>query len=261
MTAEQLASETVEQMAVANAERLRVEHEARRQAEAAEAAHAARAEAEQAALRATQERLAAEARAEALAASLEEARAALLEQTRAALAAAPSAPDPKPAAKAAKPAPAPEPRIQPAGAPDVVEFHSPSSSAALTVLLGLGALAAAGFAVYQAYLDRLTSTPGIVAVAVTLVLVVIVGRARGVTARVWLEHGVLHVEDLDSQHRFDLTSPNTKVQMVGEPGKRRWKVLFLRKGMAPFEVDADLVDPDEFVRALRPWRPNLSPVE
>ena len=266
--AEQLASETIEKMAAANAERVRVER-------SAEAAHQARAAAEEAALRASVEREAAEARAQELARSLEEARAALLEQTKATLAAEgtraavqpPAAPaaEPVPAPVAvpvpkpqAKPAPrAPEPKIQPDGVPELVEFRSPSSSAVITVLLGIGALVAAGVAVYEAYLDRLASTPGIVASAVTLLLVIVVGRAKGGAGQVWLEQGVLHVEEGDSHRRFDLTTPNTKVEMVGSPGERRWKVLFLRKGMAPYEISARLVDPEQFVDAIRPWRQGL----
>jgi len=150
-----------------------------------------------------------------------------------------------------------EPRIRPQGVPDLVELRSPSSSAALTVLLGLGALVAAGVAVYEAYLDRLTTPSGLVASATTLLLVVIVGRAHGAAARVWLEQGVLHVDEGDGHRRFDLTSPTTKVEMVGRPGTRRWKVLFLRKGMAPYEIDASIVDPVPFVEAIRPYRPHL----
>ena len=287
--AEQLASETVEQMAAANAERLRVQQEAREQAAAAEAAHLARTQAEEAALRASlereaaeasarvqaeaaaramAERSAAEARAQELAASLEEARAALLEQTKATLAAEQAraaAPAPAAAASAApvpqaaaRPAPKPaEPKIQPEGVPELVEFRSPSSSAVITVVLGIGALVAAGVAVYEAYLDRLTTPPGIAASAVTLLLVIVVGRAKGSAGQVWLEHGVLHIDEGDSHRRFDLTTSNTKVEMVGRPGDRRWKVLFLRKGMAPYEVNARLVDPGAFVEALLPWRPKL----
>jgi hypothetical protein len=170
---------------------------------------------------------------------------------------APAATTPAPAA-APKPAPKPaEPKIQPEGVPALVEFRSPSSSAFITVLLGVGALVAAGVAVYQAYLDQMTTTPGIVASAVTLLLVIIVGRSKGSAARVWLEHGVLHVDEGDSHRRFDLTTPNTKVEMIGRPGDRRWKVLFLRKGMPPYEVNARLVDPEPFVEAIRPWRPRL----
>jgi hypothetical protein len=290
--AEQLASETAEQAAVANATaqaaliaRTEAEESALRASLEREAAEAhARAQAEAAAR--------AEARAQELATSLEEARAALLEQTKAAMAAqeaavaapptpptpvapptpaAPSAPvapggglGDAPAAQAvpapkpqAKPAPAAESRIQPEGVPELVELRSPSSSAVVTVLLGIGALVAAGVTVYEAYLDRLTTPPGIAAAAVTLLLVVVVGRAKGSAGRVWLERGVLHVEEGDTHRRFDLGSPTTRVEMVGRPGGRRWKVLFLRKGMAPYEIDARLVDPDEFVTAIKPWRPGL----
>ncbi len=281
--AEQLASETVEQMALANAERLRVEQEAREAAAAAEAAHLARTQAEEAALRASLEReaaeaharvqaeaaeraladrSAAEARARELAVSLEEARAALLEQTQATIAAEPAPvptpePAPAPAAAPAPEAPEPEPKIQPEGVPEVVRFHSPGSSAVLTLLLGLGALVAAGVTVYEAYLDQLTTTPGLVAGAVTLVLVLLVGRAKGSVGHVWLERGVLHVDEGDSRRQFDLTTPDTKVEMVGKPGERRWRVLIFRKGSAPYEVNARLVDPEPFVEALRPWRPRL----
>ncbi len=245
--------------------------------EAAEADARAAAEAAAQALTA---RVAAETRAQELATSLEEARAALLEQTKATLAAeqARAAAPPPVAAPAPVPAPAPapapapdektapparpatrppDPRIQPDGVPELVEFRSPSSSALVTVLLGIGALGAAGVAVYQAYLDKLTTTPGLVASAVTLLLVIVVGRSKGSAGHVWLEQGVLHVDEGDSHRRFDLTTPNTKVEMVGQPGERRWKVLFLRKGMAPYEITPRLVDPDAFVDTIRPWRPRL----
>jgi hypothetical protein len=149
------------------------------------------------------------------------------------------------------------PKIQPEGVPELVEFRSPSSSAVVTVLLGIAALVSAGVAVYEAYLDQLTTPAGIAASAVTLLLVIVVGRAKGAAGQVWLEQGVLHVDEGDSHRRFDLTTPNTKVEMVGSPGDRRWKVLFLRKGMAPYEITARLVDPVPFVEAIRPWRPRL----
>lgn len=138
-----------------------------------------------------------------------------------------------------------------------MDLRSPGSSAVVTVLLGAGALVAAGATVYQAYLDRLTSPAGIVAGAVTMLLVLLVGRSEGPTGRVWLESGVLHVDAGGSHRRFDLSTPDTKVEMVGRPGARRWKVLLLRAGMAPYEIDSRLVDPAALVAALKPWRPNL----
>jgi hypothetical protein len=263
-------------MAAADHARAQAEEAALRAGVEREAAEADARAAAEAAADALAARVAAETRARDLAVSLEEARAALLEQTRATLAAeqaraaappaaaaappvaAPPSPPPEPVAPRATPAHRqPEPKIRPEGVPELVEFRSPSSSAVLTVLLGVGALVAAGAAVYQAYLDQLTTRPGIVASAVTLVLVIVVGRSKGSPGQVWLEHGVLHVDDGDSHRRFDLTTPNTKVEMVGQPGDRRWKVLFLRKGMAPYEVNARLVDPGPFVDALRNWRPRL----
>jgi hypothetical protein len=262
--AEQLASETSEQVAIAHHARAQAEEAALRASVEREAAEADARAAAEAAADALAARVAAETRARDLATSLEEARAALLEQTKATLAAeqaraAAPPPPPDPATPRATPAHRqPEPKIKPEGVPELVEFRSPSSSAVVTVLLGIGALVAAAAAVYQAYLDQLTTRPGIVASAVTLVLVIVVGRSKGSPGQVWLEHGVLHVDDGDSHRRFDLTTPNTKVEMVGQPGDRRWKVLFLRKGMAPYEVNARLVDPGPFVDALRPWRPRLT---
>ena len=260
------AREAAEQVAAAHHARVQAEEAALRAGLEREAAEADARAAVEATAEALTARVAAETRARELASSLEEARAALAaEQARAAVppaavpppVAAPP-PPPEPATPRATPAHRqPEPKIQPDGVPEVVEFRSPSSSAVITVLLGIGALVAAGAAVYQAYLDQLTTRPGIVASAVTLVLVIVVGRSKGSPGKLWLERGVLHVDDGDSHRRFDLTTPNTKVEMVGEPGDRRWKVLFLRKGMAPYEVNARLVDPRPFVDALRPWRPRL----
>ncbi len=268
----------------ASTEREAAEAEARAQAQAA-----ARASEERAAAEARAEELAASLE-EARAARLEQTRATLAaeqareverarqaeeaaervaREARAAATAEPAnraaAPEaaretpvaPPPAAPAeAAPQPA-EPRIPPEGVPELVRFRSPGSSAVVTVLLGLAALAAAAVAVYEAYLDRLTTAPGLVASAVTLLLVVVVGRTQGAAGQVWLEHGVLHIEQGEHHRRFDLTTPHTKVEVVGRPGERRWKVLFLRKGMAPYEITARLVEPEPFLEALRPWRPTL----
>ena len=56
---------------------------------------------------------------------------------------------------------------------------------------------------------------------------------------------------------FDLASQYTRFEVHGEPGQRGWKVLFPRRGMAPFTVDASMVDPDDFMRVLRFFRPQL----
>ncbi len=45
--------------------------------------------------------------------------------------------------------------------------------------------------------------------------------------------------------------------MVGKPGDSYWQVQFHRKGMDDFVVDSRMVDPQEFVRQLRQYRPDL----
>ena len=45
------------------------------------------------------------------------------------------------------------------------------------------------------------------------------------------------------------------MQVIGEPGRRGWKVLFLRRGMSPFVIDSSMVDPHEFTSVLRYYRP------
>lgn len=44
---------------------------------------------------------------------------------------------------------------------------------------------------------------------------------------------------------------------IGNPGERDWKVLFLRRSLAPLTVDSSMVDPEDFTAALRTWRPEL----
>ena len=57
--------------------------------------------------------------------------------------------------------------------------------------------------------------------------------------------------------RFDLTSPNTKIEQSGKPGQRGWRVLILRRSMSPVTIDSRMVDPRTFMEALRQWRPDL----
>ena len=44
-------------------------------------------------------------------------------------------------------------------------------------------------------------------------------------------------------------------EVVGRPRDRDWKVLFLRRGMDPFVIDASMVDPEHFMKVLRQHRP------
>jgi hypothetical protein len=156
----------------------------------------------------------------------------------------------------AEPAPAPEPRSA-VEQPELVEFGSSDGHAVLTVLLGVGSLAAAACAVYLAVQDRLVSGPGLVASAATLLLALAVRRTGRSGTQVSIRRGTVTVERHDGVERVDLTSPSTLVEVVGAAGERNRRVLFMRRTKAPLSVDRSMVDVDEFVDALRLWRPDL----
>lgn len=75
--------------------------------------------------------------------------------------------------------------------------------------------------------------------------------------RVWIDGGTVHIATGSTTHRFDLTNPNTHLEMVGAPESRTWKVLFLRRSLPPYVVDGRVVDPTAFTDAVRRWRPEL----
>ncbi|MFC7501243.1 hypothetical protein, partial [Nocardioides sp. GCM10030258] len=71
------------------------------------------------------------------------------------------------------------------------------------------------------------------------------------------EAGLLKVTVGDTSSRFDLTSPNTKIEQTGSAGQRNWRVLILRRSMSPVAIDSRMVDPHTFMEALRQWKPDL----
>lgn len=142
-------------------------------------------------------------------------------------------------------------------APESVRFAPRGHRAALTVLLALASLSSAGAAVYFAVGDQLTSGPGLLATAATVVLAVTVGRlGRGVTT-VTIERGIVHVTAGRTSERADLTSPTTLVELIGQPGQRDRKVMLVRKTRGPLSIDDSMVDLDAFIEAARGWRPDL----
>jgi hypothetical protein len=145
----------------------------------------------------------------------------------------------------------------PVDADETIRFRGRGGGALLG--LALAALALVG-AIYTATLtlhgDLLTPR-GIVASLATIVLVFAVSRTRTPSASVWIDRGIVHVATGDSNHRFDLTSPNTQLEMVGTPRSRGWKMMFLRRSLPPYVLDARSVDPVAFTDAVRRWRPEL----
>ena len=121
----------------------------------------------------------------------------------------------------------------------------------------MASLCAAAAAVYFAYRDQLTSAPGLLATAATVVLAVAVGRTGRSVTTVTIERGIVHVTSGGTDDRADLTSPTTLVEIIGAPGERNRKVVLVRKTRGPLSIDGSMVDMDAFVDAVRRWRPEL----
>ena len=83
-------------------------------------------------------------------------------------------------------------------------------------------------------------------------------RAGASVTKLEIHQGQLEVIQQGGRFVFDMASEYTQVEVHGEPGKRGWKVLFPRRGMPPFAIDHTMVDPDDFMRVLRFFRPQLA---
>lgn len=81
-------------------------------------------------------------------------------------------------------------------------------------------------------------------------------RSGAPVTRVTVRAGRLDIVQGESRYCFDLTDEQTQIDEVGKPGERRWRVLFHRRSLAPYVVDAAMVDPVEFTRILRRHRPS-----
>jgi len=58
-------------------------------------------------------------------------------------------------------------------------------------------------------------------------------------------------------HRFDLTNPQTQVEVYGLADDPDWVTVFPRRALDSCVVDASMVDPAAFVAELRRFRPSL----
>jgi hypothetical protein len=153
--------------------------------------------------------------------------------------------------------PAVVPETPAPAATDAMSYHAAHTQRGL--LIAAQAVAAIGAVVVGliAINGNLVSYAGIVAALVTLLAVLVVLRTGAQTSRVSLEDGVLDIVHGDNRHRFDLTSDNTTVDVVGAPGDTGWRMLLVRRGLSPVEITARLVDPEPFTEAVRNWRPSV----
>jgi hypothetical protein len=161
----------------------------------------------------------------------------------------------------AGPAPAkatPKKALPAADEPPVRLTFRPRTRARTAV--GVGALLAAGsaaVATVAALRDRDEASIGI---AVTLwVLTAIIWAVHSGTSvtRLSVRGGQLQVLRQGVRTTIDLASSYTPVEVHGRPGKHGWMVVFRRRDMSPFVIDPSMVDPAEFMRVLRYYRPEI----
>ncbi len=162
-------------------------------------------------------------------------------------------PVPQPAAAAVVQAPASTPMEMPA----VYEFAPLKSSRRFLSLMLIGALAGSGYFGYLAYLTRDSVDIGVAAIAILVTLVIWGIRAGASVTRLSVRQGQLEIVRQGGRMVFDLTSRYTTIEVVGRPGSKKWKVLFLRRGVPPVVVDATMVDGREFMKILGFFRSDL----
>jgi len=127
----------------------------------------------------------------------------------------------------------------------------------LSLILAATAVVAGMVALLALVNGNLDSPFGLAMIVATLALAYAAARTRVPGVEVSVSRGVVYVVKGESSYRFDVRQEHTLVDMVGQPGDSYWQVHFHRKGMDDLVIDADMVDPHEFVRLLREHRPNL----
>jgi hypothetical protein len=186
----------------------------------------------------------------------------------------PATPEPPAAALAPMPAAvavaeAPEAEPAPAAAkvgkhdqvaaemPGVYRFTPKRTSRRLLTIALLIGLVASAYFVRDAVEIKETAAIGLATIVVMATAMVWAIRAGASVTKLEVHQGQLTVIQQGGRFIFDLASQYTNIEVHGSPGRRGWKVLFPRRGMATFKVDASMVDPDDFMRVLRFFRPQL----
>lgn len=126
----------------------------------------------------------------------------------------------------------------------------------LSLVLGATAVVAAMVALLALLNGKLGTPFGLAMIALTIALAWGALRTRVVPVEVSFVRGMVYIQQGETSYRFDLRKPETSVDMVGQPGQPGWAVHFGRRGLDPFVLDATMVDPVEFTRRLREFRPD-----
>lgn len=126
------------------------------------------------------------------------------------------------------------------------------------VILLLALLGTAG-AAYLAYREQTTLTVALAVVMAVLTLVVWAALAASAPMELAVVRGQLETLQDGKFDVINLSSPFTPVAVVGEPGKRGWKVYIERPDRPLLVLDKSIVDPHRFTEVLYRVRPDLDP--
>jgi len=146
---------------------------------------------------------------------------------------------------------------RPAVLPPDIDFRPRTLARQVTSLLLLVGIALTLLAAWRAYDSRVQTDIGFAAILALFTGIVWAVRAGSVPTRMSLHGGLLEVRTQAGRFLFELTSAHTHLEQVGTPGRPGWKVLVHRRGMHPFEITRGMVDPHEFLDAVRYYRPDL----
>ena len=141
--------------------------------------------------------------------------------------------------------------------PAVTEFAPRKGTRTIAGVLLSAALIAAGISGYLAWQERTAATLGILVTLFILVLVIWATRASSEPAHLKINSGHLTVQQSSGIRHFDLASKYTPLTVKGRPGLPGWKVIIEQRDQDKFVINSSMVEPKEFMRVLRYYRPDL----
>lgn len=146
----------------------------------------------------------------------------------------------------------------PSSPPPLEVTFKPRNGGRLVIAAALlCAVAAAATATVHAWRDPSTSGWSIAGTLWALTAIIWAVHSGTSVTRMSVRGGMLHVRWRGTRLMFDLTSPLTAVDVIGKPGRHGWQVRILRMEFTPFVIDSSMVDPHEFMRVLRYYRPEV----
>ncbi|WP_232678245.1 hypothetical protein [Nocardioides sp. R-C-SC26] len=128
---------------------------------------------------------------------------------------------------------------------------------ALTQTLTVAAVGCAGLGLLLAAVDGLFSALPLLLLVGGGALGIAAYARREIPVEVTITDGFLTVTQGDQTRRLDLRNQSMRIAVTGRPGDPDWQVRFERGVLDPIEVDASVVDPEQFMTQLRQHRSDV----